>query len=188
MVFELTGQMLVGLVILGGDHHTGGVLVETMNDAGPQLATNTREILAVMQQSVDQRAALVSRRRVHHKMSRLVNNDQGGILVKNRQRNRFGLGCCRNRFRQNHTNLFAPPQLDARLTRGPIQGDSTLIDKALDLRAGNLRQIVIQETIQAHRNIIGADLKAAGFRHAIYQIELSILPACLIMTSTIARS
>ncbi len=59
MRLELAGKMVVRGVVLGGDQHPRGILVEAMDDAGPQFAADAGEILAVMQQGVDQGAPLV---------------------------------------------------------------------------------------------------------------------------------
>jgi hypothetical protein len=49
------------------------------------------EIVDVVEQRVDQRAARVPGGRMHHHARRLVDDDQIAVLVDDRERQRFGL-------------------------------------------------------------------------------------------------
>ena len=60
-IVKLARQLLVRGVVLGDDHHAGRALVETMHDARPQLAADAAQVGDVVQQRVDERAAVVSR-------------------------------------------------------------------------------------------------------------------------------
>ena len=62
-----------------------------MDDARPLLAADAAEIVDVMEQRVDQRAAVVSGGRMHDHAGRLVDDDEVAILVEDRQRQRFRL-------------------------------------------------------------------------------------------------
>ena len=55
---EHVGQFGVGLVVLGDQEETAGLLVQPMHDAGTQRSAVRGELFEVMQQRVDQRAAV----------------------------------------------------------------------------------------------------------------------------------
>ena len=61
-IVELARQLLVRVVVLGDHHHARRALVEAMDDAGPLLAADAAQVLDVMEQRVDQRAARDCRR------------------------------------------------------------------------------------------------------------------------------
>ena len=58
-----------------------GVLVEAVHDAGALDAADARQIGAVRQEGVDQRATRVARGRVYRHARGLVDDDQVGVFV-----------------------------------------------------------------------------------------------------------
>ena len=56
-VVELPRQLAVGLVVLGHHHDARRALVEAMDDARPHLAADAAQVLDVVEQGVDERAA-----------------------------------------------------------------------------------------------------------------------------------
>ena len=62
------------------DHHAAGVLVEAMDDARAEHATDAREIGAVMEQRVDERPARVSRRGMHDHFGELGDDDEIAVI------------------------------------------------------------------------------------------------------------
>ena len=62
---------------------------------GPLLAADAAQIVDVVQQRVDQRAAGMAGRRVHDHAGRLVDDDEVAILVDDRERQRLGLAARR---------------------------------------------------------------------------------------------
>ena len=81
---KLEGERLVRGVALGHHHHARGARVEAVHDAGPQQAPDPREVAAVVEQGVHERAASVARRRVYDQARRLVEHEQRGVLVEDR--------------------------------------------------------------------------------------------------------
>ena len=78
-------------IVLGHDHQPGRAAVEPMHDAGPQLAADAAEILDVMEQRVDQRAAAMAGRRMDDHSGRLVEHDEVAVLEDDQERQRLGL-------------------------------------------------------------------------------------------------
>ena len=92
-VLQLGGQGLVGFIILRGDDEAAGVLVDAVDDAGPQLAAHPGEgIPAVGQQGVHQRAVRVAGGGVDHQAPGLVHHDHVVILIDHVQGDVLGLG------------------------------------------------------------------------------------------------
>ena len=90
-VAKLARQLFVRRVVLGDHHQPRRAAVETMHDPGPLLAADAAEIVDVVQQRVDQRAARMARRRMDDHPRGLVDHDEVVVLVEDRQRQRFGL-------------------------------------------------------------------------------------------------
>ena len=74
-------QGLVGAVGLGHHHETGGVLVEAVDDPRARHTADPRQVVAVVKQGVDERAAGVPGRRVDDQTGRFVDHQQLGVLV-----------------------------------------------------------------------------------------------------------
>ena len=70
-----------------------------MHDAGTQFAADAAQVVNVMQQRIHQRAARVSGGRVHDHASRLVDDHEIGVLVKDRKRKILGKRSTRRRLR-----------------------------------------------------------------------------------------
>lgn len=185
---KLLGETQMSLVILGRHHHPRGVLVETMDDAGPEFATDAGEIVTVMEESVDQGPLTVTRRRMNDQSGRLVDDDEMRVFVKNLQRQFLG-----HHFRGAHggegdADRFSPLQLLPDLGGLAVDENLLLLDQAFQLGARQFRQLLGEKEIKARCRQAVGNKKGLGGRKMLYQIELSILPACLIITSTIARS
>ena len=90
-IVELPRELLVRRVVLGDDHQSRRAAVEPMHDARPLLAADAAQIVDMMQQRVDQRAAGVAGRRMHDHSGRLVDDDEIAVLVDDRQRQRLRL-------------------------------------------------------------------------------------------------
>ena len=77
---------------LGGDDQAGGVLVQAMHDPRPaHPADADQAFAAVRDQGVDQGPVRVAGRRMHDQPGRLVDHDQGFILVGDGQRDILSL-------------------------------------------------------------------------------------------------
>ena len=95
MLFYLLRKFLMRGIVLCHDKETAGVLVYTVDDAGPYLAVYTGErTFAVEQERVYKRAVRISRRRMNHHTLRLVYDEQIIVLIKDIER--YVLGLCLN--------------------------------------------------------------------------------------------
>ena len=82
VVLELGGELLVGEVVFGGDKEAGGVPVDPVDDAGPQLPADAGQAVpAVVEQGVHQGAVRVAGGRVDHQPLGLVHHDDVSVLV-----------------------------------------------------------------------------------------------------------
>ena len=90
MVGELGRQRPMGAVVLRHHHQTRGVLVEPMDDSGAAHPAYAGQGCAAMRhQGIDQRAAPVASSGMDHEAARLVDDDDVGVLVNDRERDVF---------------------------------------------------------------------------------------------------
>ena len=87
----------MGAIVLGHDDQAAGVFVESVDDAGAQVAAGGGERLEAVEQRIDQRAAAarvvaLARAGVDHHSGRLVDDREVGVFVDNVQRNVFRSG------------------------------------------------------------------------------------------------
>ncbi len=78
------------LVSFGDDDRTGGVFVEAMDDAGAQDSSDTRKVLAMVEQGVDEGAAVVAGGGVDDHACGFVDDDQRFVFVEDVEVDRFG--------------------------------------------------------------------------------------------------
>ena len=130
------GELLVRRVVLGDDHQSRRAAIEPVHDAGPLLAADAAQVVDVMEERVDERAARMPGGRVHDHAGRLVDDDEVAILVEDRQRQRFGLRHRIDRLRdldrdrpgRSCTGWFG-------FRRAPADADVAVLDQPLNLRA-----------------------------------------------------
>lgn len=108
MHLKLFGKPQMTDVIFGRHHHPGGLLVETVNDAGTEFTANSCEILAMMEKGIDQGSVTVSRRRVDDETGRFIDDDKMGIFVKDLQRKFLRNDVCRLCRRKVDANRLPP--------------------------------------------------------------------------------
>jgi len=88
---QLGRQGFVRGVVLGDGQQAGRVLVYAMHDARTLDAADAGQVLAVMQQGVDERAGVCARRGMHDHIRRLVDDDDVAVLIDDVQRDVFRL-------------------------------------------------------------------------------------------------
>ena len=136
-VLELLGEALVGCLGLGHDHQAGGVEIEPVHDAGPELASDAADVGAPRQQRVDQSAVGVARARVNREAGRLVHHDQVLVLVDGG--NRYVLRdqvCGRARRRDAHGYGVAGPDALGGTGDGSVYRDQAVGRQGLQAAAG----------------------------------------------------
>ncbi len=113
-----------------------------MHDAGAHFAADAAasvsQIGNMAQQRVDQRAAVMSRRRMHHQARRLIDHDHVVVFIHDREGNRFGDKLRRRGRRHAHDDHIARPDLVTGLADRSIERDEAVVDEALH---GGARQI-----------------------------------------------
>ena len=92
---ELAGQLGVRAIVLGHHHQARRPAIEPMDDAGPQLAADAAQVVDLVQQRVDQRAAGVAGGGMHDHAGRLVHHDEVRVLVDDVEVEVLGLAALR---------------------------------------------------------------------------------------------
>ena len=93
VIRKLRGQRLVRPVVLGGYHEAGGVLVESMYDAGAADAADAGQAVAAMRdQRVDERPGLVAGAGMNDQTLGLVDDDDVVVLVDDIERDGLARG------------------------------------------------------------------------------------------------
>ena len=109
VVLELGGELLVGEVVFRRDEEAGGVPVDAVDDAGPQLPADAGQAVpAVVEQGVHQRAVRVAGGRVDHQPLGLVHHDDVGVLVHHVQGDVLGRHVHGRRVRQGDGHGLSP--------------------------------------------------------------------------------
>ena len=106
-----------------------------MHDARPLLSADAAEIVDVVEQRVDERAACVAGRRVNHHTGRLVHHDEIAVLVEDRQRKRLGQRHRVDRRWYLDGDELAGFHRAVGLRRSPGDLDLAFLDEPLQLRA-----------------------------------------------------
>ena len=93
VIGELIGQVLVGVFRLGGDHDTGSVAIEAMDDAGTLDAANALQRGTAMEdQRINHRAIGTAGRGMNHHADGLVDDDELIVLIEDIERDILALG------------------------------------------------------------------------------------------------
>src|SRR6266436_2026250 len=151
-------QGLVGSFGLGDDHQPAGVLVEAVHDARPPNSADSGQARAAMaDQSVDEGAVRVSRRRMDNQSCGLVDDDQMFILEADLERHWL-----RGRRRvailgQNYDEILAvadPPR--GILQRYACACDVAGFDQPLDPGPRQHRETERQHAIEAQTGLVGS--------------------------------
>jgi hypothetical protein len=88
-VFKLFCQMMESFVIFGDDHDARSILIQPVDNAWSQDAVNPSEVFAMVKKSIDQCSRRVSIGGMNDHSWSLIHHDDGGIFVKDSQRNGF---------------------------------------------------------------------------------------------------
>ena len=96
MMRELLREAGHRALVLRGHKQSAGVLIEAVNDTGPCNTADSFERRAAMRdKGVDERAGQIARSRVDDESARLLDHDEVGVFIHDRERNifatRFGL-------------------------------------------------------------------------------------------------
>jgi hypothetical protein len=92
--------MMISLIVFSDDHHTGSALIQSVNNPRPQNTIDTSEIMTMIEKSIDQGTRRVPISRMNNHSRRLIDDDDGGILIEDGERERFWIERKRFRFRK----------------------------------------------------------------------------------------
>jgi len=123
----------VGSIVLGHYHEPGRVLVEAMHDPRPLDTTDARQVLAVMEQGVDQGARGVARGRMNDHPGRLVEHEEITVLVDDIQGYLLGLDLHRYGRRLVDNHLVTGSDEDGRPGGLTVPGDAAAIDQTANV-------------------------------------------------------
>ncbi len=153
---ELLHQALVRRQRAGHQQQAGGVLVQTMHDAGPRHIGQAR---IVVQQRVHERAYRIAGARMHHQAGRLVHHQQVGVLVNDVERNRLGRRHCIGVLpRHLHADLLTPAQTAAGRQLRTVHRHPAVADPLLQAAARVVRQQQGQHLVQPLTGQLGGCL------------------------------
>ena len=136
---NLLGEVDMRPIVLRRHHDARRVLVEPVHDARPYDAVDARQVLAVMEQRIDERAVRCSRRRMDDHAARLVDDDDVRILVEDVQGDGFRQDLQLPRFGNFRLHGIPCAQLRVCLRRPAVDEDAAAFDQLLDMGARNLQ-------------------------------------------------
>ena len=167
MVLELACQPHMGPVILRHRQQSGGILVDAVDDAGPQLPVDAAQVIAHgIEQAVDQGIVLVPRRGVDHQALGLVDHQHILVLIHDVQGdllrfNVHGLG-----FRDGDGQGVAHIQSVIFLAGAAVARHMAPLHQLLGGAAAHVRQAPGQERVQPLPGGIGGeDHLASSFQN-----------------------
>ena len=85
-VVELTRELAMRRVILRDHHHARRAAIEPVHDPRPELSTDSAQVVHMVEQRVDERAAGMPGRGVDDHSGRLVEHDDVGVLIQDGER------------------------------------------------------------------------------------------------------
>ena len=155
-------QRIHGSAAARHDHQAAGVLVQPVHDAGTRHLGSSA---IACQQTIEQRAAPVARRRVHHQPCRLVHHQKVGIFVHHLDVHGFrAKRLALQRGLHFHTNLVTCLNAQGRLEhRLAIELHGPLGQQLLQVAARELGHGFCQGTVQALAMLVGAQHQPAQF-------------------------
>src|SRR5690554_1119212 len=151
-LLQLSHDIGLGGDGFGHDHEAGGVLVEPVHDTGTGHLSN---IGAVVQQGIHQRAAVMPCCRMYHQPGRLVDHHDRIIFIDDIQRDRL-TGVVVDALQ---LGFYLDPLATVELVTGPehlaVNGQSPLLDPALQARTGVIGEQLRDRLIQSHSEHFG---------------------------------
>ena len=131
----------------GDDKQTGRILVEAVHDAR---ARDQREFRCMVQQCIGERAVPVTAAGMNHEPGGLVDDDDGGVLIHDGERDRLRHEGCRARIGERQDDdALAPIQTPRRFDGAAREGDATGVDPRADAAARMQGQQARQRLVQA---------------------------------------
>jgi len=128
-------EAAVGDVVLRHDHAAAGVLVQAVDDAGAHFPADAAEVVAMMQQGIDQGAVRVSSSGVDDEARGFVQDEDVFVFEKDLQGDVLGDDCHGGGLGDGEGDGIAGLQGDAGLGRAAIERDVTVANEVLQAGA-----------------------------------------------------
>ena len=97
----------MGQIVFGYDQNPGGILVQPVDDPGPENAPDSSQIAAVVQKRIYQSAGIVSSPGMNDHPRGFIDYQQMRILVQDTQRKELGLHFQFLELWKNQRNVIA---------------------------------------------------------------------------------
>ncbi len=178
------GERGVGGVVLGDDDEAAGVFVETMNNAGPEVATGCRKRFEAKEQRVDESVAVAcifsfAGAGVHHHAGGLVDDGEVLVFEDDFERDVLRSGSERRGMRfAGDENLLATAEFERGFRLRAVDGDIALIEQQLHARSTDALKLCGDEVIETLTRGFGWDLDGAGLSHGkAFQLQMERIGA-----------
>ena len=180
----------MGLVVLGHNDATTGLLVESVDDTGSVLLRSCGEGASMVEQGIDKSALFVSRSDMDDHSGRFVDHQQIGIFMEDLQGNILG-SCPGGEFGR----FFLDPEevsllhLITAADRFSTQGDLARFHERLNLGTGKLWEIPNQNHVESLATILfgGCDFVDGWMSHDLvteFLLRCGVVPlvGCAFLT------
>jgi hypothetical protein len=147
-IVKLSRELLMRRIILGNHHHARRPAIESMHDAGPCFAADAAEIGHVVKERVDERAGRMTRARMDHHASLLVQHGDVAVLVENLKRERLTSHPGRYNVGQSDRHAIALVNREVCACVTACDGHVPVGDQLLDLRSGMTLENRDEEAIE----------------------------------------
>jgi hypothetical protein len=149
--------MVIGPVIFGHHHDAGRAFVQAMDDPGPQNAIDSGEIFAVIKERIHQGARWVAGGRMDHHASGFVDDNDGGILVKDGEREGLGFDRKRLGLGKDAGNEIACLQMAPGLRGLAVEQNGLLFNQFFHLRTGEVASRISHELVKTSAVVLPGD-------------------------------
>ena len=136
VILELGGKMLMGAIAFGNYHYSGSILVESMDNARPERTSVIWKRLAVVEESIDQRARIIAGCGMNNQTGRFIDNENRFILENDIQRDRFRHRPHRRWRRYLELDAVPGSKSCAGFWDYSVQFHALAVDKFFQMRAG----------------------------------------------------
>ena len=159
---ELSGEVLVGLVVAGDDHAAAGIFIEPVDDAGAVHPADGGEWAEVVEKSVYEGAICIARCGVDDHAVGFVDNREVSVLVEDRERDVLGEGFGRGIGRDFDGDFR--PFGNGRLGFGcfAVEADVARFYERLETGAGELGEMGGQDVVEPLAGIGGRSGEGGG--------------------------
>ena len=155
--------MEMDTIIFCRHKETRSILVQTMDNSGPQDPPNSGQVFTVLKQPMNQSPGGVARSGVHNDARRFVQYNQGSVFINRNERYRFRFYPIGTGGRDSYEDDIARPEALASLGGTTIDLYLSFIDECLGPGSGQAIHMTGNEAIEPiisvsffHRN--GIDL------------------------------